>query len=186
MHFSSELLFYNKYTVYPQSLCIKMPAERLLFLKLFGVWISLSDSSYVTTAVESDSSLPQTCKSGSNEAGDILHHSVCIYQDVYVCACYSVCCLSQWRLLPLCRLMAPMSLLHESLNTFIIPSCPCHDEYFSPTGLVYTNLLQVYIIICLTKKYIYPHEHTCTHWNHAAVMQVKTRFSSFFFLIIQI
>lgn len=34
----------------------------LLFQRLFSVWISVNDSSYVTPAVQSDSSFPQTCK----------------------------------------------------------------------------------------------------------------------------
>lgn len=46
----------------------------------------------MTTAIESDSSLPQTCKSGTNETGDILHHAVfvcevtlCLYMHaIYV------------------------------------------------------------------------------------------------------
>lgn len=56
-----------------------------------SLWISLSDNSYVTTAVESDSSPPQTCKSVTNEAGNSLHHTVCTYLDIYVCVwCASV------------------------------------------------------------------------------------------------
>ena len=101
----------------------------------------------MTTAAESESSLPETCKSGTNEVKDILHNPVCIYQDIqymcvsvtgdmllyihmalyktnYVHVCYRLCCLSQWRLLPLCQLIAPMSVLHESLGAFIIPRLP--------------------------------------------------------------
>ncbi len=151
------------------------------------MWIRLSDSSYVTTAVESDSSLPQTCKSGTNEAGDILHHTVCVYQGIYVCmcvcvcVCYSMCCLSQRRLLlPVCRLMAPMSLLRESLNTFIIPQLPVSWWIlFCPWTCTHITHYR-FISSVRHGKTIYAHLHTCTHWIHGAVMQAATRF--FFFL----
>lgn len=44
----------------------------------------------MTTAVESDSSLPPTCKSATDEVGDILHCAVCVYQDIDARVCVAV------------------------------------------------------------------------------------------------
>ncbi len=129
------------------------------------MWISLSDSSYVTTPVEkwliSSADMQKWFKWSW---GHFALHCLCLSGYICMCVCYSMCCLSQWRLLllPLCRLMAPMSLLHESLNTFIIPLLPVSWwTLFHPWSWTRKQIAGVY-------QYLF--DTVCTHiYIHAQI-----------------
>lgn len=87
--------------------------------------------------------------------GDMfLYVHMAFYKANAVHVCYRMCCLSQRRLLPLCQLMAPMSVLHESLDAFIIPQLPvsrwilccswtCTHRHIHIIGLYLNNICTV-------------------------------------------
>lgn len=137
------------------------------------MWISLSDSSYVTTAVESDSSLPQT----SGQVVQMKPGTFCTTLSVFfmtyvyvrvlqyacvVCHCGGCCCcchcVSWWLLCLSC-------MSHSTHLSFL--GCPCHDEFFSASGLLQTNILQVYISIFLNIR-MFTHMHKWNSFNHCA------------------
>lgn len=157
------MLFYNKYTVYTQSLCTEMPAERLIVIlesapcvnqsKVTVTWlISFTDEQKVVQM-----KLWTFCSTLS------------VFIRIYtVC----MCCLSLWRLLPLSWWLLCLSCMRHLIHLSFL-GCLCHDELFSSPGLVHKNILQLYIIICE----VYLHLQTCTNRIHEAVMQAKARFS---------
>lgn len=105
------------------------------------------------------------------------------YIYIYVSVCYSMCCLSQWRLLllPQCRLMAPVSLSWMSHSTHLsFLCCPCHDAYFSTPGLEHANKSQVYISILFDNRM---HTHTYTHAQREVIELWHMQVQEFYFLI---
>ena len=179
---SNEMLYYNRYTVYPQPLCIEIAEERFIvileFVPSVNQWQCLRDDCGWKWLISSTDKQ----KWYKWSWGHFARLYLCLLGDIYicvcVCVCYSMCCLSQWRLLPFGLLMALMSLQHESLNTFIIPRLPVSRwmlfRPWSCTHKAYSRFLSVF-----HKEYT----HFYTHAQiHCAIMQarVKAWFSSFF------
>lgn len=114
------MLFYNKYTVYTQSLCTEMPAERLIVILESAPCVNQSKVTVTwRLRLKVTHLFHRRAKSGTNEAVDILQHAVCVYQDIYSMYVLSVAVEAAAT-----QLMAPMSLLHASFDTFIIPRLP--------------------------------------------------------------
>ena len=162
---SNEMLYYNKYMVYPQPHCMEIAAERLIVIleivPSVNQWQYLRDDCGWKWLISSTDKQKWYKWSWGHFARRYLCSSGDMCVCVCVCVCYSMCCLSQWRLLPLGLLMAPMSLQHESLNTFIIPRLPVSRwmlfRPWSCTHKAYSRFLSV----CVFTK----NTHTFTHMH---------------------
>lgn len=63
---------------------------------------------------------------------------VCVRCSMYVLSVTAADCVSWWL-----QCLSCMS--HSTHLSFL--GCPCHDEFFSTSGLVHTNILQVYFYL---------------------------------------
>ena len=194
----NEMLYYNKYMVYPQPHCMEIAAERLIVIleivPSVNQWQYLRDDCGWKWLISSTDKQKWYKWSWGHFARRYLCSSgdmcvcacvrACVRACVCVCVCVTVCvvCHSGGCCHSVCWwLLCLSSMSHSTHLSFL--GCPCHAECFSAPGLAHIKHIPGFYQ-CVFSQRIHTLLHTCTNpWSHHASKSKSMMFFFFFCLM---